>query len=157
MTMLQNFTFGDPTLPAVFGGNWLVNRIQKSGLTWNTWKSLGISYWSGESEGNCGLPVVCHCSCDSQKINITLTHTTWTVNSATFTRKYTSACLYTFRGLININTSVGNTWNSQGKLREFDKDRRVVTLGSSVTVMWNNLFFCDYYLFHCYSIAWDRL
>jgi len=26
--------------------------------TWKTWKSLGISHWSGKSQGNCGLPVL---------------------------------------------------------------------------------------------------
>jgi len=37
------------------------------------------------------------------------------------------APLYTSGGLININSSVGNTWKSQGKVREFDDDWRVVS------------------------------
>jgi len=42
------------------------NRVA---TTWKTWKSPGISHWSGKSLGNCGLPVMCYRS--SHKINIT--------------------------------------------------------------------------------------
>jgi len=38
-------------------------------LTWKTWKSPGIWHWSGKSPGNCGLPVMCYCGCDNNKIN----------------------------------------------------------------------------------------
>jgi len=37
-------------------------------LAWKTWKSQGIWHWSGKSQGNCGLPVVCYCTCDSHQI-----------------------------------------------------------------------------------------
>ena len=34
-------------------------------------RSPGISHWSGKSQRNCGLPVMCYRSCDSHKMNIT--------------------------------------------------------------------------------------
>jgi len=39
--------------------------------------------------------------------------------------------MYISSGLININTSVRNTWKSQGKIRKFDENWRMVSLNKT--------------------------